>query len=332
MTAVSRCTNGAVAVGAVTVEKLAARLSSVVSLHPHSYADHDVLRVCEDARQLNERVRAESILALSLSARRLVDEVIKEVDRWAKSIYVSARTETAVSAVMGSLLTLQEEIEHFTEREIAPLRRALVDGSLSRDEFKREIADRARRTVAGSGRREEDIFLHRLLGLPDAPASTPTTEIYGANPFISTTAAMVQRFIGVCKPKKNDIIYDLGCGVGFVTILCALLSDARSRGIEIRPDLAERGIEAIAKNRIPRCEIMVGDVRRAALSDGTIFHLYAPFYGTVLKEVAHMLDRLAAEKPIKIFCHGAMERVFDTMPHLKGISRGESAFLAYQSA
>lgn len=90
----------------------------------------------------------------------------------------------------------------------------------------------------------------------------------------------------------DDVFVDLGSGRGKVVFVAHLFTGARCRGIEREGSLVRDA--ARARGRLERegpmdVSFVHSDARDAAIDDGTVFFLYVPFTGAVLKAV---LDRL----------------------------------------
>jgi ubiquinone/menaquinone biosynthesis C-methylase UbiE len=71
-------------------------------------------------------------------------------------------------------------------------------------------------------------------------------------------------------PKADDgglRILDVGCGTGFFEMLLAPLGH-RITGIDITPDMIERGRELLARHNISGAELMVMDAERPDFPDG----------------------------------------------------------------
>lgn len=91
---------------------------------------------------------------------------------------------------------------------------------------------------------------------------------------------------------ERDVLIDLGSGLGQVPLLASLCTGARCIGIEWEAayvDCARRCARAL---KLERVTFVQGDARAADLAAGTLFYLYTPFTGAMLRE---MLDRLRAE-------------------------------------
>jgi hypothetical protein len=103
---------------------------------------------------------------------------------------------------------------------------------------------------------------------------------------------------------ERDVLVDLGSGLGHVPLLTAICTDARCNGIELEPayiDCARRCAQSLNLNRVT---FVQQDVRAANLSEGTVFYLYTPFTGTILRAVLDSLRREAASRKMRICTFG----------------------------
>lgn len=91
---------------------------------------------------------------------------------------------------------------------------------------------------------------------------------------------------------ERDVLVDLGSGLGQVPLLAATCTGARCVGIEWEPAYVECARRRARALRLGRVDFVQSDARAADLSSGTVFYLYTPFKGQMLREV---LDRLRAE-------------------------------------
>jgi SAM-dependent methyltransferase len=134
-----------------------------------------------------------------------------------------------------------------------------------------------------------DAAIEEHLGIAEdlPPAAPPGEHLVGYH--ASGVAAIVRALIEV-PATPDDVLVDLGSGLGKVVLLAALLAGAKARGIELQPSLVDRA-RANALRLGVNVHFTEGDVRDAYLDDGTVFYLYDPFTGPVLSAV---LDRLRA--------------------------------------
>jgi len=102
----------------------------------------------------------------------------------------------------------------------------------------------------------------------------------------------------------NDVFVDLGSGMGHVPMLVAMLTGARCIGIEreqIYVDAAQKSAEAL---RLDEISFIAQDVRVADLSSGSVFYLYTPFTGSILRTVLDGLRREAQQRDIRLVTFG----------------------------
>lgn len=99
---------------------------------------------------------------------------------------------------------------------------------------------------------------------------------------------------------ERDVLIDLGSGLGQVPMLAAICTGARCIGIEWEAAHVECARRCAHALNLDRVTFVQGDVREADLSAGTMFYLYTPFEGTMLREVLDMLRAEAAAREIRV--------------------------------
>lgn len=103
---------------------------------------------------------------------------------------------------------------------------------------------------------------------------------------------------------RRDVLVDLGSGLGHVPLLAAICTEARCVGIELEAayvDGARRSAEVL---NLANATFIRQDARAADLSAGTVFYLYTPFTGTILRTVLDALRREAASRSIRVCSYG----------------------------
>ena len=103
---------------------------------------------------------------------------------------------------------------------------------------------------------------------------------------------------------ERDVLIDLGSGMGHVPLLAAICTSARSIGIELEAayvHCARQSAQALNLNNVA---FIQQDARTADLSSGTVFYLYTPFIGTILRTVLDSLRHEAASRHIRICTFG----------------------------
>ena len=102
----------------------------------------------------------------------------------------------------------------------------------------------------------------------------------------------------------NDVFVDLGSGLGQVPMLVAILTGAHCIGIErerVYVDAAQKSAQALQLHLV---SFIAQDVRAADLSSGSVFYLYTPFTGSILRTVLDALRREAQRRPIRLVTFG----------------------------
>jgi hypothetical protein len=103
---------------------------------------------------------------------------------------------------------------------------------------------------------------------------------------------------------ERDVLTDLGSGLGHVSLLASICTKARCVGIELEPayiHCARQSAEGLNVNNVT---FVQEDARTADLSAGTVFYLYTPFSGSILRAVLDALRHEASKRPIRVCTYG----------------------------
>ena len=119
-------------------------------------------------------------------------------------------------------------------------------------------------------------------------------------PYQPTPVRHILHLIAADVLSQDDILVDLGSGLGHVPLLVSMLTGVRSLGIEVQPDYVASAQESARSLHLSRVGFLSGDARTADLSCGTVFYLYSPFAGSILTEVLRTLRRRSTHRSIKI--------------------------------
>lgn len=103
---------------------------------------------------------------------------------------------------------------------------------------------------------------------------------------------------------EDDVLYDIGSGLGHVPILANLLRGVAARGIEVEPAYCDYARACADDLHLPRVRFIHADARTADYAEGSAFFLYTPFRGAMLREVLARLEAEARRRPIRIFTYG----------------------------
>ena len=143
-----------------------------------------------------------------------------------------------------------------------------------------------------------DMLLAGVLALDEpagAGAPLPADMVF----YQPTPARHILDLVDRAALDAADVLVDLGSGLGHVPLLASICTGACGIGIE-------RDAAHVACAR--RCAASLGlhvdfiaqDARMADLSAGTVFYLYTPFGGPVLRRVLNMLKHEAATRAIRV--------------------------------
>ncbi len=178
-----------------------------------------------------------------------------------------------------------------------------------------------------------DDFLIHLFRVDYEPSETRprTPEMLYLQP---TPGRIILDMLNQLPFTAADRFYDLGSGLGRVVLPVALLTDAHAVGIEYEQTYVEYACRSARKLGLTRAEFRNRDVREADFSDGTIFFMYTPFNGSILRNVLNRLRDLSAQRPITVCSYGPCTIAVEQEKWLTAVrhSKGEIDRLAIFSA
>jgi len=104
-----------------------------------------------------------------------------------------------------------------------------------------------------------------------AKAQTPSLDV----PFVPTPQPVVDRMLELAKPKKGEVVYDLGSGDGRIVITAAKEYGARGVGIDLNPErIAEARANAKRAGVEDSVEFRQDDLFKTDLSEANVVTLY----------------------------------------------------------
>jgi SAM-dependent methyltransferase len=112
-------------------------------------------------------------------------------------------------------------------------------------------------------------LLSSAIGLAQEPQRKPDV------PFVATRGEVIDAMLDLGRVKREDVVYDLGCGDGRILIAAALNRGARGVGIDIDPQLVrEARAQAEKAGVTDKVEFIEGDLFEAKLDGATVVMLY----------------------------------------------------------
>jgi len=118
--------------------------------------------------------------------------------------------------------------------------------------------------------------------------------------YVGTPYDVIFILLQMAHVRKDDVLYDLGCGDGRVLVLAARKYGCRGVGYEIDPERVNSSIENVIRNRVEKLvKIAQADIFNLDLTEATVIHLY------LLPEMnLKLLPQLDKMKPgSRVICH-----------------------------
>jgi len=220
-----------------------------------------------------------------------------------------ARFSADLQAPWARAKALRRRLGKANVRVVRELRRAIRSGRYTAQELRRVLTETA-------GHDALDLLVGGLLRAGPLAAERvvrePEMVFYQPTPAREILALVERAELG-----PEDLLYDLGSGLGHVVILVALLSGARARGIELEPVYCDYARRCARRLNVPGVDFIQADAREASLSDGTVFFMYTPFRGAMLRQVLGRLENEARSRPIRVCTYGPCTFEVAAEPWLK---------------
>jgi hypothetical protein len=148
-----------------------------------------------------------------------------------------------------------------------------------------------------------DVFFNGLLTDQNLPTETKVREpemVFNQK----TPARIILELIKRADFKSTDVFFDIGSGLGQISILVNLLTGVTAKGIEFEPAFCSYANDCAAGLNLTKVKFIYADARYADYSTGTVFFMYTPFEGKMLQDVLQKLSREAEKRMIKLFTYG----------------------------
>jgi hypothetical protein len=180
---------------------------------------------------------------------------------------------------------------------------------------------------ASPGYDYRDALISGVLQLPEPHGDISALE---ANMvfYQPTPARRIFDLLALCQLGKDDLLIDLGAGLGHVPLLIAICTPARSIGIERESAYVHSAIDAANALGLERASFACQDLREADFGEGTVFYLYTPVTGALLEQVMAKLRYEAARRPIRVASLGPCTEVLARMPWLRASHQPEEHRIA----
>ena len=160
---------------------------------------------------------------------------------------------------------------------------------------------------------------------PAPDAAEPHEEMVFYQP---TPARHIFELIRRAGITGRDVLIDLGSGLGHVPLLVALCTGARCIGIEWEAAYVDCARRCASALNLSGVTFVRQDAREADLSMGTVFYLYTPFKGAMLREMLAALGREAITREIRVCTLGPCTEIVAREPWLERCDASGADMLA----
>ena len=148
-----------------------------------------------------------------------------------------------------------------------------------------------------------DILINGLFHAEAMPEQTLPLEpemVY----FQKTPARVVFELVEHYPFSREDVFFDLGSGLGQVAMLINLLTGVSAKGIEFEPAFCDYAGNCAAELHLPNVTFINADARKTDYSEGTVFFMYTPFRGEILRDVLALLRKESLHRKITLVTYG----------------------------
>ncbi|HUT15498.1 MAG TPA: hypothetical protein VMY98_04560 [Anaerolineae bacterium] len=277
------------------------------------------IETIEKAKALYEEASFTSrVEAIDLIEFRIVDRI--------ENMLPTSGQAGELSALKQRAEMLKKRLEAINDKLLRRHRANIESGGYTGADLRRQL-DRYvasashERTQEQVGYDSLDVFVNSLLRADVAPEETkerePEMVFYQPTP-----VRIVLELIEKADFSEDDVLYDLGSGLGQVAILVNLLTGVRAKGIEFEPAYCDYARRCARRLNLSRVEFMNVDAREADYSDGTVFFMYTPFVGALLQEVLEKLEGESRKRIIRVYTYGPCTLQVSSESWLKRADRG----------
>ena len=223
---------------------------------------------------------------------------------------------------------VKSELEDIDIRLFQLLQAGIRTGRYTGQEFENLIkkyvdfnfGDNQRQAKAGYD--NLDLLINGLSLFQTLPEQTKALEpdmVY----YQKTPARIVFELVERSHFTKDDVFFDLGSGLGQVTILVNLLAGITAKGVEFEPAFCDYARDCAANLNLSNVTFTNADARKADYSKGTVFFMFTPFRGEILQEVLDLLRKESLRRKIKIITYGPCTAIVASQNWLNFLTPGD---------
>jgi len=272
----------------------------------------------EDLHNLTARLEADADLLAPAGLRGRI-EALDELDaHLGGDLDKGFKPPSADSALLNRVADLRRKLEVANAAVYGAIREEIRQGNTDglRNWFT-VCRDAPDDPVPGLGYDYLDELIAEVLRIPEPGNEMiePGLEhvFYQPTP-VRHTLAMIERS-GL---SAKDVLIDFGSGLGQLCIVTSFLTGARAIGVEVEATYVKSARECARNLGLDRVTFLHADAREVDLTSGTVFHLYTPFTGSILRTVLDRLRQESLKRPITICTLGPCADIVAMEPWLVG--------------
>lgn len=122
--------------------------------------------------------------------------------------------------------------------------------------------------------------------------------------YIPSGVGAVVRTLMSVPVTPDDVLLDVGAGMGKVLMLTRLLTGARAHGVELQGKLVTEARAAVADLNLPGLTLAQGDARHMEDVGATVVFMYLPFTGQTLVRTMERIRLMALKRPLVVCALG----------------------------
>lgn len=146
-----------------------------------------------------------------------------------------------------------------------------------------------------------DAWVDAVLGIGELPDDGDDLPRDGV-PYLPCPVDAILRAVDAANVRADDVLVDVGSGVGRAAALVHLLTGARVIGIEVQRGLVEASRAMLQRLGEVPVSIVEGDATElvARMSDATVFFLYCPFGAARVAALLARMEPLSRTRALRI--------------------------------
>ena len=293
------------------------------------FSQSDIDRCLELQRLLHDLRNGVDLLLPEQFARRLnaldeLDAIVGDLDLGALETLPEPQLIASARALSSHFEAANEMVYRETRAEIATL-----GNSPAMNHWLTELVSNrgAERPRPGLSFDLLDEFVSGVLQLrrPGGTTLLPSPEMTAYQP---TPVRHILDLVAACNFSNDDVLVDLGSGLGHVPLLVSTLTGIRTLGIEVQPSYVASAQGTVRDLNLSRVRFAAEDARMADLSSGTVFYMFSPFWGSILTDVLYQLHKQSQQRSIRIGSLGPCTRILQGQTWLRATERTETERIA----